>query len=320
MPPVAALRVDEDPFGDFVIGRSSIRRLRFDPDDSRLDDRKTLNRWLRARQPAPDGRPPKLVVVAASGGGIATAYWTTRCLCHIEDLIPQFPYHVRVITGASGGMVGAGFYTASLTRDGEDRPCSRLNDLVRAVGADSLTPVVREMVVGDLPFALADVRRRRDRGRALEQAWVANTRRSPESAIGQPLRELSEGEWEGWRPSLIVSPTLAGQGRPLLISNLQLGALGGGLELFTLIPSAEKLTVATALRLNAAFPYVSPDVPLPTDPPLQPVDAGYLDNDGVSLATDWIQRHRDWLRKNTSGVALIRIRTYRNEHRDGPPT
>jgi tetratricopeptide (TPR) repeat protein len=314
----AAPLADSEPFSDFVIGPSTIRRFNFETDNARLDDRATLNRWLRAKQPAPDHPRPKLVVVAASGGGIAAAYWTTRCLCYIEDAIPRFPYHVRVITGGSGGMVGAGFYAASLTRDGEDRSALRLNALVRAVGEDSLSPVVREMVARDLLYGLRDVRRRHDRGRSLERAWVTNARRGPEAAIAEPLQKLAQGEWEGWRPSLIIAPTLAAQGRPLLISNLRLGALGGGLELFTLIPSARRLATVTALRLNAAFPYVTPDVPLPTDPPLQPVDAGFLDNDGVTLATDWIQRHRSWLKSNTSGVALIRIRTYRSLQRDGP--
>ena len=311
--------IDQEPFDQFVFGRPSIRDYHFNPEDGRLiDDREAINRWLLSRQKALGKIRPKLVVVAASGGGIAAAYWTTRCLCHIEDLVPQFPYHVRIITGASGGMVGAGYYAASLVQGGEDRPCSRLNELVRVVGSDSLTPVLRDMVVGDLPYGLVDWHRDYDRGRALESAWVTNAGPAPESRIGRPFRELAGGEWEGWRPSLIVSPTLAGQGRPLLISNLRLGSLSGGLELFTLIPEAEHLTLATTLRMNAAFPYVTPDVPLPTDPLLVPIDAGYLDNYGVTLATDWIQRHKLWLKKNTSGVALVRIQTYRTEHGEGP--
>jgi tetratricopeptide (TPR) repeat protein len=282
------------------------------------DDRSTLNRWLRVRQPRPDAPKPRLVVVATSGGGIAAAYWTIVCLCHIEDLVPLFPYHVRIITGASGGMVGAGFYVASLQKADENRPFERLSDLVRVVGTESLTPVLRTLILKDLPHAFPSQRRRDDRGRALEEAWKANAGDRPESMIAGKFTDLAPGEWEGWRPSLIVSPSLAGVGRPLLISNLELGSLGGGVELFELLPGALDISLATALRLNAAFPWITPDVPLPTYPPLYPLDAGYLDNDGLVLATDWIWKHRRWLLTNTSGVGLIRIRTYRDERRDAP--
>ena len=44
-------------------------------------------------------------MVATSGGGIAAAYWTALCLTELEKRYRDFPYHIRVITGASGGMV-----------------------------------------------------------------------------------------------------------------------------------------------------------------------------------------------------------------------
>jgi hypothetical protein len=99
-------------------------------------------------------------------------------------------------------------------------------------------------------------------------------------------------------------------GRPLLISNLQLTNFSGGMEFFRLFPAARALKLSTALRMNAAFPYVTPAVNLPTKPLRRVVDAGYLDNYGVGLVADWLMRHRDWLKKNTSRVILIQIRAY----------
>jgi tetratricopeptide (TPR) repeat protein len=78
-----------------------------------LPDGEALDRWCQARRWAGERRP-KLVVVATSGGGIAAAKWTALCLTEIERRSPGFPYHVRIVTGASGGMVGAAYYVATL--------------------------------------------------------------------------------------------------------------------------------------------------------------------------------------------------------------
>ena len=136
-----------------------------------LNDSVVLERWRLARAgPEPvrgqvqkPGPNPKLAVVCVSGGGIVAAGWTVRCLTAIEERYPDFPYHVRVITGDSGGMVRAGLYVASLpaplpgssdesTRQAYKKEAETRHDLLRqAVDRDSLTPVVRQMVLRDLP-------------------------------------------------------------------------------------------------------------------------------------------------------------------------
>ena len=70
------------------------------------------------------------------------------------------------------------------------------------------------------------------------------------------------------------------------------------------------LKLSTALRMNATFPFVTPVASLPTTPPRRVVDAGYKENYGVDLATEWLQKHHQWLSKHTSGVILIQIRAY----------
>jgi hypothetical protein len=112
-------------------------------------------------------------------------------------------------------------------------------------------------------------------------------------------------------------------GRRMLLSNLNLSALcetrsGSGqlysrsaIEFFRVFPQAQTtFKVRTAVRMNASFPYISPAVSLPTDPPRRLVDAGYYDNYGVDLAAAWAYAHRDWILENTSGLALIQIHAY----------
>jgi hypothetical protein len=68
------------------------------------------------------------------------------------------------------------------------------------------------------------------------------------------------------------------------------------------------LRLLTALRMNATFPYVLPNVWLPTTPVIDVMDAGFRDNFGEQTAIRFINVFRDWLRDNTSGVVFIQIR------------
>ena len=285
--------------------------------DDLLDDQQVLERWLAKRSAAlKAGQKPKLVVVAVSGGGIAAAVWTALNLRLLESILPKaFPEHVRLVTGASGGMLGASYYVASL-REGADGDVSARGgrDLVADLRADSLTPVVRRLIFADAVAVFFPWRQYHDRGRILEQAWVENTGGERHSALAEHFRGLSAREAEGWLPSLVLSPTLAEDATPLLISNLDLGQLNR-VEFFKLFPEssnpdAQRLRISTAVRMNATFPFVSPAVSLPTEGPRHIVDAGYVDNYGVLIASDWIYENREWLAAKTSGVIMIQIRAF----------
>ena len=56
---------------------------------------------------------PRLVLLAVSGGGIRAAVWVPVVLEGLQALDPRVFEHVRLITGASGGMVGAGLFVAA---------------------------------------------------------------------------------------------------------------------------------------------------------------------------------------------------------------
>ena len=279
---------------------------------------------------------PRLILVATTGGAYRASFWTTVVLDELENCMKSrggFSRHVRLITGASGGMVGAAYYVASMGEDGP--PPEGITDLLRDESSlDSLTPVVRHLVTADLPRAFWPWRQKddHDRGVELEQLW---------ETLATTFDQMKDGERAGWRPSLVISPMIVEVGRRLLISNLDLGivaAIGGRLpitmsttagaaaavvarlyarsaaEFFRIFPNARKdFRLQTAIRMSATFPLASPAVSLPTDPPRRVVDAGYYDNYGVDLATSWAYEHQDWIRKNTSGVALIQIRAYPSE-------
>jgi tetratricopeptide (TPR) repeat protein len=273
-----------------------------------VGDRDALAAWLTTNTRSGSGvhSKPMLIVVATSGGGITAAYWTARCLEKFQSECPAFRDRLRLVTGASGGMLGAGVFVARLSELPEAgvRPASKTST---DVAQDSLTPVVRQMFFRDLPSVVSWNRVGYDRGRALDDAWGTNTA----GTTDMPFSKLAPLEKAGRLPSLIVSPMLIEDKKFLLITNLDLGGLDDNPEFFWHFPrSRDKFKLGTAIRMNAAFPYVTPGIDLPTDPPRRVVDAGYLDNYGVRLACAWIEAHRGWLWKHTGGVVLVQIRAY----------
>jgi len=292
------------------------------------------------RQILAGGKKP-MVVVVASGGGMRAAAWTFLVLSELEARFAEegiaFPYHVRLITGASGGMFGSAYYVRSLRSPremtwGDDRRaemCARFDKLTQ----DWLTPLVERLVTNDVPGFLSPFPSPTDRGTALEQAWSKGL----DGELDMTFEQLAEQERAGWCPSLAFSPMMIEDGRRLLISNMDLRypasndghrlgydqdrpeALGDlnrnysheALELFRLFPrSRGKFALSTAVRMSASFPYFSPPVPLPTRPRRRIVDAGYFDNYGVSLASAFLfsGKNMDWFRDNVSKIVLIQIR------------
>ena len=50
--------------------------------------------------------------MTTSGGALRAAIWTETVLGYLDQKIDDFPHHVRLITGASGGMLGAARYVS----------------------------------------------------------------------------------------------------------------------------------------------------------------------------------------------------------------
>ena len=283
------------------------------------DDAAVLEHWIDEYGP----RGP-LVVVAADGGGVRAATWIMSVLTQLEDDSQgRFPQQVRFVAGASGGMLGAAHYVGSLQppASGPVRHRTPANDpldrqaLLKGIAEDSLTPLAERLVLHDLIPGLAYLGS--DRGDAIQEAWE----RSTQGVLTQTVRSLQEGEREGWRPSLVLSPMIVEDGRRLFISNLELDNLAtegtqttpprflsrSAIELARMFHDAAALHLGTAVRMSATFPYVMPAVEIPTSPALRTVDAGYYDEHGVNLAALWLLDHAALIRKRVPRVILIEI-------------
>ncbi|WP_143393599.1 patatin-like phospholipase family protein [Fimbriiglobus ruber] len=192
---------------------------------------------------------PKLVIVCTSGGGIRAAVWTAAVLEQLESEFQGkqgtgFQNHIRLFTGASGGMVGAALYASRF-----GAPSPPAVPLSEQLGEDSLWPTVQTMLFRDLPAIGTPLPTRKDRGRSLEEAWYRNTKEWPTrddqpSPLGRVLTEmhlkedhgrpsplestfkdLRDAEAAARRPSLVFAPMLVEDCRRVLISNLDLADL-----------------------------------------------------------------------------------------------
>jgi hypothetical protein len=288
-----------------------------------LDPERALAAWLK-RQPA-DAGPPKLVIVATSGGAYRATFWTAIVLDRLasEPRLAHFGGAVRLMTGASGGMVGAGYFAAMRKASGPsgaagatpgveqqliaDLAARRQTFALANSPTDSLTPVVRRLIGLDTLYAVWPTRNPADRGQVLEDEWPT---------LHVSFRDLEAGEAAGWRPSLIVSPYMVDSAQPLFISNLDLARVVKpefALEFFKSFPLAhDRFQLATAARMNATFPFISPAVRLPLKNRSRVVDAGYFDNFGIAAAATFLRSDgvRRFIDDNKLEVILIRILAY----------
>jgi hypothetical protein len=244
----------------------------------------------------------------------------------LEQEIPDLPNHIRIINGASGGILGAAYYTADFKNrqnNGHGMDEKHRDDLIAAMSSDSLSPSVRYLVLRDIPLLPLAWIPWKDRGQAIEDAWIKNTKQ----VLATEFRSLRNDERTGKIPSLIFSPMLVEDGRRLLISNLDLsrllirnsGPLIGSqteksysissMEFYRVFfPIGEQLKLSTAARMSATFPYVSPAGELPSTPARHLVDAGYYDNYGVNITALWLVRTLNLKKYAPKGVILIQIR------------
>jgi hypothetical protein len=68
------------------------------------------------------------------------------------------------------------------------------------------------------------------------------------------------------------------------------------------------IRMLTAMRMNATFPIILPNVWLPSEPVIDVMDAGLRDNYGQETTLRFLVSFDEWIKENTSGVLVIQIR------------
>jgi len=150
-----------------------------------------------------------------------------------------------------------------------------------------------------------------------------------ELIMDKPLSYYYELELNAEIPMMIIAPTIMNDGRKLFISPHSVSYMNStllnlnsnarfeiqGVDFLKLFKdhNASNLRFLSALRMAATFPYITPSVTLPSDPPIQIMDAGITDNFGISDAIRFLYAFKSWISLNTSGVIILSIRDSEKE-------
>jgi hypothetical protein len=295
---------------------------------NRQQDRLTtlaiLNRW---RAKFTDDSPPKMVFVTASGGGQRAALWAMKSLQACDSSTNgQLLRHTALITGSSGGVIGASYYRELALQKAEGQPIDlNHHQYLDNISKDNLNPIIFTLLVSDLfiryqSFNYGGFRYKKDRGYSFEQQLNKNT----EFILDKPLAAYAAPEQQAIIPMLFVAPTIINDGRKLFISPHSVSYMasssvygkdtlnpeikGIDFQRFFEEQKAHNLRFLSALRLGASFPYITPNVTLPSDPPMEIMDSGISDNFGISDALHFLYVFKDWIAENTSGVVIVAIR------------
>jgi hypothetical protein len=250
----------------------------------------------------------RVIVVAANGGGIQAAAWTARVLTGLcEDLPDRFSRAVRFVSAVSGGSVGAMHFVNAYGRE------ERFRGVLDRAMESSLDDVAWGLVYPDFWRLLCPPLVKwwsMGRGRALEEAWELR-----DEGLGDGLAAWEDGVRAGELPAVVFNATLAEMGVRLLASTAPLEEDRGlkeshraRLNFQTLYPGYD-LSVATAARLSATFPYVTPATRANV-PGTQPhvVDGGYFDNFGMSTLVEWLDAALHGCEDQVKHVLILQIR------------
>ncbi|MCL6260346.1 patatin-like phospholipase family protein [Aquiflexum sp. TKW24L] len=283
---------------------------------------KILENW-KAKFPV--GSKPKIVFVATSGGGQRAALWTVRVLQEVEKVsAAQFFKHTQMVTGASGGVVGAAFFRELYLRAADEKLDLYDPKYLDQISSDNLNPIIFTLLVNDLlirnqSFHYNNRKYLKDRGYAFENQFNINTK----GIMEKPIAAYRIPEFESKIPMLPVTPLITNDGRKLYIAPYPMSYMGISLDRadgveeksqgidfqrFFADHQADQLRFISALRMGATFPFITPNVQLPSSPRMETMDSGLSDNFGVQDALRFMYVFQDWIKENTSGVVLITIR------------
>jgi len=294
-----------------------------------------LNNWKK-KHTLKGIEKPVMVFISTSGGGLRSALWTFNCLSKIDHRVGgKLANNTQVITGSSGGLIGAAYFRELCLRSDEDPSISRYDPIfLEKISMDVLNPILFTMATNDIfiryqRFTEGDYTYTIDRGYAFEKALNENT----DNWLNKTLKDYAADEYNSNIPMLIISPTIINDGRRLLISSQPISYLCNdesnffkkseykleNIEFQKIFEkqNAPNLRFTSALRMNATFPYILPTVSLPSKPRMEVMDAGLRDNYGVQSNLQFMFAFKEWIKENTSGVLLVQIRDDIFDNEDG---
>lgn len=288
-----------------------------------------LENWKIIAAEAQGTNTPKLVILNCSGGGLRAAMWTHYIMQEADERTGgNFFKSTHMITGASGGMIGAAYFRDVFASTSFEERLTKKEQYLENISKDLLNKVAFNLAAHDIFLRYRKFEEKgevylKDRGFSFEEQLNHNT----EGVMDKTLGDYEEPEFQSDIPLMIYSPTIINDGRRLIIGAQPYGFLNGvnfankslgpeNIEFTKLFKKNRALDVrnTSILRMNSTFPYILPMVSLPTYPEIHIMDAGIRDNYGTKSTVRYIVALQDWLRENTSGVVVVEIRDINKDY------
>lgn len=291
-----------------------------------------LNNWKQKQKK----ERPLMVIINVSGGGLRSAAFTMNTLQHLDSICGgKLMHQTFLITGASGGMLSAAYYRELYRQKQMGQPINLYDtQYTYKISDDLLNPMFSSMIARDIfapaqKFSVGPYKYIKDRGYAFEKKLSDNT----DGLLNVQLKDMAEAEQKATVPMIIFNSVITRDGRKMMLGTQPLRfmmkpalyandstASPDAVDFSALFAaqSPQNIRLLTALRMNATFPYVLPNVWLPSEPVIDVMDAGLRDNYGQETALRFIDHFKDWLHTNTSGVLLLQIRDRSNDNWQHP--
>jgi hypothetical protein len=291
--------------------------------------KKILNNWHRNMLNKYGEVKPKLIFVNTSGGGLKATYWTFHLLQELERQTGgKFFDHTFLMTGASGGMLGAAYFRELYLRDKQHEKLNYLDTIfLDDMGKDMLNGMATSIITNDIfyPWQTYNYKGgdyKKDRAYMFNKKLNENT----DFRMYKLLDEYKKPEQDAVIPMMIVGSTIINDQRFLFFSPQDISYLikpyiknskgyvddmstdAVEYKRFFKDKGAQHLNFIDALRTNATYPYIMPAVYLPTAPEIKAMDAGIRENSGLAVSTRFYSVFKDWIDENTSGVIFISLR------------
>ena len=296
------------------------------------DKKETLGILRNWRAKFDTTHKPKMVFICVSGGGQRAALWSLNVLQTADKMTKgKLMENAMLITGASGGLIGASYFRELIYQERQGTgvdpyAVEHLNN----IASDNLNAIIFSLLMNDFfvgfkKFEYKGIAYDKDRGYSFEHQLNKNT----EMMLDKPLISYQYAEKESLVPMIIMAPTIINDGRKLYISPQNVSYLTNvtdtlyydnklnGIDFLRFFKDqgSEQLRFLSGLRMSATFPYITPNITLPSRPSMEIMDAGITDNFGISDAIRFLYVFREWISENTSGVVIVSIR---DSEKDGP--
>ncbi|MEO6406425.1 MAG: patatin-like phospholipase family protein [Ferruginibacter sp.] len=291
-----------------------------------------LDRWKQKQTSA----KPVMVFINVSGGGLRSAAFTMNALQQLDSISGgKLMQHCFLFSGASGGMLAATYYRELYRKKFLDSNIN-LHDkrFTNDIADDLLNPVFSSMIARDLfapgqKFSVDSFLYVKDRGYAFERKLSQNTH----GVLQEQLKDAANDEAMGKVPLLIFNAVIKSDGRKLVIGTQPLSFMmkpysmhkdsassPDAVDFGALFKKQQPMNMRmlTALRMNATFPYVLPNVWLPSNPVIDVMDAGLRDNYGQETTLRFIDNFKEWITQNTGGVVILQLRDRLNDNWQQP--